>query len=143
MDISSFIGYSPLNLGAVISGNMIDAAISIPKLNLHDIVPKHDKFAQDTANIFVNINAKYKGRMDVIEYDKAEFDAKILNVAKNNKLKLSNGKITLKNGKLQIKDINGSFDNTNSSFKLDLNADNIQSNPVINGNILLKDFELL
>ena len=142
LNISSFIGYSPLNLSAVISGNLAEVVISVPKLNLRDIIPKNDKFVHDAANIFVNINAKYKGRLDIIEYDKAEFDAQILNVAKNNKLKLSNGKISLKNGKLQIKDINGSFDNTNSSFNIDLRADNISSNPVINGSISLKDFEL-
>ena len=140
--ISSFIGHSPFNLGAVIKGNNIDADVSLPKLNLCDLVSKNDKLIQSLANIFVNVSAKYKGRTDIIEYDKVQFDAQILNVSPNNKLKLSNGKISLKNGKLLIKDINGIFDRTNSSFKLDLRVDDIPSKPVVNGNILLKDFEL-
>ena len=142
MQIASFIGYSPLNLSAVINDKYADIAVNIPKLNLRDIVPKNDKFAQEISDIFVKINAKYRGRLDEIEYDKAELDAQILNVAKNNRLKLSNGKISLKDDKLVVNDINGSFDNTKSSFKLNFRADKISSNPVLNGNIQLKDFEL-
>lgn len=142
MDISSFIGYSPMNIAAVINDKYADLVLSIPKLNLRDIVPKKDRFIHDIADVYVNVKAKYKGRTDKIEYNNAEFEADILNVAKNNKLKLSNGKFLFKNGKLQIKNLNGMFDNTKSSFNIDMRADNITSNPVVNGNLQLKDFEL-
>ena len=142
MDVSSFIGNSPMSILAIINSNNADVTLNIPKLNLRDIVPKHDKFAQEASNIFVNLRAKYKGRTDIIEYEKAEFEAKITDVAKTNKLKLSNGTISYKNGTLQIKDIKGSFENTNSMFAMNIKADNLFTNPVLNGNLWLKDFEL-
>ena len=142
MQISSFVGYSPMDISAVINEKYADVNLSIPKLNLRDVLPKKDKIVQEISDIFVSVNAKYKGRTDNIEYNKAELDARILNVAKNNKLKLSKGRITLKNGKLQIKDINGTFDNTNSSFMINLTADDISSAPSVSGIIQLKDFEL-
>lgn len=142
IDVNSIIGTSKLNVKGVIKDNFVDADIYIPRLNLRDIIDSKDKFQQEISNIIVEVAAKYKGKSDNIEYDKLDFIAKILEVKPNNKLKLSNGMITLKNGKLQIKDINGSFVGTPSSFKVNLQADNIDTKPVFNGKILLKDFEL-
>lgn len=142
MNISSFIGHSPVNLGAVIKDKYADISVSIPKLNLKDIVPKGDKFSHEIADIFVKVNAKYSGRTDKIEYENADFDVQILDVAKANKLKLSKGNISYKKGNLKIKDLNGNFDNTKSSFFVNLQADNIFSKPMLNGSIKLNDFEL-
>lgn len=142
IDLHAIIGSSPLTLKASIKDKFADADISIPKLNLKDVINKTDKYLQEIANIFVSVNATYKGNTDNIEYDKINFSANILEVSKNNKLKLSNGSINLKNNKLDIKNLNGVFKDTNSSFNINLNADNIASNPIISGGIKLKDFEL-
>ena len=142
LDIKASIGNSPLILKGMVKDNYADADISIPKLNLKDVVDKTDKFIQDVANIFVSVNAKYKGKTNIIEYDKVDFSANIVDVAKNNKLKLSNGIITLKNNKLDIKNINGYFEDTKSYFNINLSAVNLASNPILEGSIKLKDFEL-
>ncbi len=141
-DVTSAIGQSPLVAKGSIKDNHADADVYIPKLNLHDIVESSDKFQQENSNIIVEVAAKYCGRIDNIEYDKIDFEAKILDVTKNNKLKLSNGIISLKNSKLILKDINGNFVDTKSSFRINLQADNVTSKPLLNGKILLKDFEL-
>lgn len=142
IDLLSYIGNSPLNVQAVVNDKYADANISIPKLNLRDIISSNETFKQDFANIFVNVNAKYKGATDKIEYENIDFFAKIIEVGKNNKLNISKGTIILKNGKLVIKDLNGNFTGTKSSFNVNLQADNITKNPVFNGRMLLKDFEL-
>ena len=143
IDIKASVGNSPVILKGLIKDKYADADISIPKLNLKEVVDKSDRFLQEVANIFVSVNAKYKGKTDTIEYDKVDFSANIIEVAKSNKLKLSNGIITLKNNKLDIKNINGFFEDTKSSFNINLSANNLTSaNPDVNGAIKLKDFEL-
>ena len=140
IDISSFIGKSPLMVKGSVKNQIADISIQIPRLNLKDVIPKDDKLGREVADILVNLTAKYKGNITKTEYDKLDFNAQVLEVAKRNKLKLSNGSVSLKNGKLLIKDINGSFDGTKSSFNINLQADG--SSPIINGVIKLKDFEL-
>ena len=142
INLAAYIGKSPLSLNALIKDKYADADISIPKLNLKDIVDRSDSYIQEIADILINVKAKYKGNTDNIEYDKVNFSAGILEVAKSNKLKLSKGLIVLKNGKLEIKNMNGTFDNTKSSFKINLETDKITSSPTVNGTINLKDFEL-
>ena len=140
IDINSFIGKSPFNFNANIKGPVANANISIPMLNLYDI--SYDDSNKDIANITVNLNAKYNGRTDNIEYDKLDFSAKIVNVDEKNKLQISNGIINLKNNKLEIKNINGNFSDTNSTFYINLKAENLFDKPVFNGKVQLKDFEL-
>lgn len=142
LDMKALVGKSPLTFNGLVKDNIVDASISIPKLNLKDIIDKSDKYLQSISNIFVSVSAKYKGRTDIIEYDKINFSANIIDIDKNNKLKLSKGFITLKGGKLEIKNINGTFDDTKSSFNINLSANKIATSPVVNGNINLKDFEL-
>ena len=141
MAVKSYIGQASANITASVKDNYADVALVLSKLNLRDIVPKGDKIAQDVANIFVDVKALYKGRADKIEYDKLDFDAQLLS-ANNGRLELSKGNILLKNGRLQINDLNGSFINTQSSFNVNLKADNIHSHPVFNGNLQLRNFEL-
>ena len=140
--IKALIGKSPLDVKALIKNDYADANIIIPNLNLKDIIPNDDKFKKDIADINVDLNAKYKGSASNIEYDKIDFSAKILNVAKNNKLRLSNGLISYTNGKLQIKNIKGKFTDTNSSFDINMQGQKLNENPVFSGHIVLKEFEL-
>ena len=143
VSINSLIGASPLTVKANVKGQYADAIITAPKLNLKNVVDSTDKVLREISDIVVNISAKYKGRMDVIEYDKLDFSAKILNINKNNKLNLlKNGLITLKNGTLNLKDINGNFADSNSAFKLNLKVTDISTKPIVSGKIFFKDIEL-
>ena len=142
VDIKSVIGTSPLTVKASVKENYIDSDVYISRLNLRDIVNSSDRFQREITNIIVEVAAKYKGKIDNIEYDKVDFYAKILDVTKENKLKLSKGIVSLKNGKLEVKDINGNFVNTPSSFNINLRVDNVASKPIFNGKLQLKDFEL-
>lgn len=142
-EITSNIGNSTLSAKAAVKNNFADLDLSIPKLNLNDVIPPSSDIQKDFGNILVNISAKYKGKIDKIEYDKVNFAAKILETLPHNKLKLSNGEIVLNNNKLRITNINGSIPDTQSVFNVNLTADNVTSkNPHVNGNIQLKSFEL-
>ena len=142
LDINSQYGKSKISLKGLVKDNYLDTIINASYLNLSDIISIKDKFSSEIANIYINLSAKYKGRTDVIDYDKIDFEAQVLGISANNKLKLSNGVITIKNGKLQIKDINGSFDEFKSKFKVNLRVDNFITKPVYNGSIALTDFDL-
>lgn len=139
-DVSSFIGESALSAKASVKNNFVDANISIPKLNLNDLTPKKSDLQNDIGNIFVNVVAKYKGKLDPIELDKVSFVAKILGVAPNNKLKVSNGVVNLNNNKLKISNINGSL--ADSQFNVNLDIGNVTGKPHVNGIIGLKSFDL-
>ena len=141
-DINALIGKSKLSAKADIKNNIADASVSIPQLNINDILPAANDIKSDFGNIFVNVNAQYKGKTDNIEYDKVNFDAKILGVAPQNKLKLSNGTISLNNNKLKVSNLNGTIADTQSAFDVNIDADNISANPRFNGLIRLKSFDL-
>ena len=143
-DINANIGQSLLSAKAKVQNNMADIVLNIPKLNLKDLTPfvKGSVLNNDISNIFVNVSSSYKGKIDVIEYDKVKFDAKVLGTAPQNKLKMSNGHITLDKDKLNVENLTGSFLNTPSSFNINLTADDVSKKPRFKGNIILKDFEL-
>ncbi len=140
IDISSKIGHSPLILKAVAKENLADVSLSIPKLNLKDIAKEN--LQKNIENIFVSVNARYKGKIDKVEYDKVDFSAKILSAAKNNKLQIHNGEVSLKRGKLTINNFAGNFVDTKSRFIINLSTDDLTANPVFNGKIQLADFDL-
>ena len=142
LDVLSQIGASPLSLKAVVKNNIADAQVSITNLNLSELMTVKDNFQKDYTNIYTDVNLKYKGRTDVIEYDKVDLIAKVVGTAKNNKLKISDGVVTVKNDRLQIQDINGSFLDTLTAFDVNLKVDNISTNPAFNGKIKLQDFDL-
>ena len=142
-NISAYIGNSLLHAKAIVKNNIGDLVLSIPKFNLNDILPIACDIKSDMGNILLNVDAAYKGRIDEIEYNKIKFVAKILGTMPENKLKLENGIISLKNDRLKIENIKGSILDTNSSFTINLDADNISTgHPHSNGLIQLKSFDL-
>ena len=141
-DINAFIGKSKLSAKAEVKDNIADASISVPHLNLNDILSAEEEIKRDFGNVFASVNAQYKGRVDKVEYDKVKFESKILGVSPQNKLKLSGGLISLNNNKLKISDLNGSIKETQSSFDVELEADNISEKPRLDGLIRLKSFDL-
>ncbi len=138
-DITSFIGKSKLTAKAVIKNKIAELLVNFPNFNINDIMPA--QFRNDMSNIYLNVDAKYKGKINEIEYNKLKFNAKILGCSESNKLKLTNGEIKLDNDKLELNEIKGGMED--SVFNINLAAENISSKqPKINGNIQAKSFDL-
>lgn len=141
-EINALIGKSKLNAKAVVKDDIADASISIPTLNVNDVLPAADEVKSDFGNIFVNVNAKYKGKINDVEYDKINFETKILGTSPQNKLKISKGTVSLNNSKIKVSNLNGSISDSQSTFDVNLDADNIFKAPRVNGLIRLKSFDL-
>ncbi len=141
-NIDALIGNSKISARADVKNNIADASITIPRLNVNDIIAANQEIKSDFGNILVSVNAKYKGQIDIIEYDKAKFEAKILGTLPHNKLKISNGVISLHDDKLKISNLKGNIVDSQSSFNINLDANNVSQNPKINGLIQLKSFDL-
>ena len=142
IDITSMIGKSPLKALIAVNNNIADISLKIPKLNLKDAISSKDHLKNDYANIFVNVDAKYKGKIDSIEYDKINLFASVLSCDNKNKLHVSGGEINFKNNKLQISNLKGKIIDTLGSISLDMTVNNVSSKPIINGRLNLKDFDL-
>ena len=142
LDVSSAIGKSNFNSKAIIKNNMADFVLTSNLLNLSDILSQNSSLPDNLGNIFINLNAKYKGRIDNIEYNNIDMTANILKTGKQNKLQIKSGDVSLKKGKLSINNIHGNFVDSGSSFDLNVIIDNIFAKPLYYGNVALKDFEL-
>lgn len=145
-ETTALIGGAPISAKILLKNNIADLNLDISKLNLSNIISVKDKIRDDLGNIITSVSLQYKGNYDGnaenIEYDKIKFSAKILGTENKNKLQISEGAINLKNGKLFVNNIKGKFPDTNSSFDINLNIDNISSKPLVNGNVKLHEFEL-
>ncbi len=142
LDINSYVGNSLFSIKADVKNRIAKAIIQAQKLNLRDLITGNDKFSKNYTNIYTDINLKYQGNIDKIEYDKIDLTAKILNSSQENKIKISKGAVSLKNNNLNIQDISGNFANSTGSFNINLKGEDISSKPVFNGKVILKDFEL-
>ena len=139
-EINAYIGNSVVRANAVVKNNIADLNVVIPKLNLNDVVVNKNDLQNDIGNIFVNVVAKYKGKIDNVEYDKVYFLAKVLGTAPNNKLKVSTGEILLNKNKLHVTNLKGTI--ADSLFYVNLNADNMSSKPNVSGVVNFQAFEL-
>ena len=140
--MDSKIGKSELKIKADLLGDTAKMAVSVPKLNLRDLIKSENKIKEEYLNILTNVDLKYEGNIIKIEPDKINLTAKIINNSSSNKLILSDGAIIIKNNKLNIQNLTGSFLDTKSSFKINLKADSLSNKPIFNGKVTLKDFEL-
>ena len=141
-DINAFIGTSKLVAKASVNDNVADVSISIPNLNLNYILPVVDEIRSDFGNILVSVNAKYKGRINDIEYDKINFETKILGTLPHNKLKISNGSISLNDSRIKVSKLNGSIADSQSTFDINIDVDNVFKSPKVSGVVQLKSFDL-
>ena len=41
--------------------------IDIKRLNVKDLLPKNDKISHDLSNVYIDVNAKYKGNTENID----------------------------------------------------------------------------
>ncbi len=141
VDINALIGDSQLNAKANVKNNLADVSVSIPHLNINNILPAANDIKSDFGNIYANVDAKYKGKLDNIEYDKVDFNAIILGTSPQNKLKISGGTVSLSGNKLKVTNLKGSLAESQSNFNINISADNISHAPHVNGLIQLKSFD--
>ena len=139
LDLTGKIGNSMMSIKTTLKDNLADLAISIPHLNAADVCTMCDK---SITGIIIDTVIKYKGSINNIDYNKIDLSAKIIKTLPENKLKIQSGEIYLKNGNLNIKNLLGFFEDSKSKFNIDINANNIISKPIVDGHIVLKDFEL-
>ena len=142
-EISSYIGSSPLAAKAQVRNNAADLSIEIPKLAVKDIIPASDNFVKEAGNIVVNVIAKYKGKINEIEYEKINFNARVIASSKDNKLKLSSGEVSFDDNNLKISNLRGSISDSGGTFDINISAKNpLSQKPDINGSVYLKSFSL-
>lgn len=141
-DINSFIGSSPLSAKVRVKNNLADLSIEIPRLALKDIVLSSEDLIKDAGNVVLNVQAKYKGKTDVIEYDKLNFNAKVTASSKDNKIKLSSGEFVFDNNELKVSNLKGSVKDSGGTFDINFTAQNALKNPDVCGTVYLKSFNL-
>ena len=112
--------------------------LNIPRFNPNSFVP--DKNTAEKQYLpFVSLFAKYKGNIKTIEFDKLNFNAKILNSNPKSRLKFNSGEISSVDNKMQIKSLSGYIDNPANSFFADLKiSDAFSSKPDVSGTVRIK-----
>jgi len=135
--IKAYIGESPLNISAKIKNNIAELSANIPKFNLNYITGEYNP--NNNCLPIVSINARYKGDINEIEYDKLNFDAKIIPQT-SELLNFNSGQILMNNGKLAVKNldfyINNPSNRVNTNFQIsDLFTQTPQPNGILRLNI--------
>jgi len=127
-----------------IKNNIADLKIDAPRLLVNDFDKEELRFLD---NLYIKLNAKYKGKINEIEIGKIDAVIDILgdnHPVKN--LKIMSGKITLKNAGLNISNMSGAV--RQNPFNMNLNVRNIDNknlnlaNSHISGNFNCKKFDL-
>ena len=131
--ITAFIGEYPLDIKAKIKNLVGDIDVNIPKINpnfmISDVGIRNKQYLP-----YVSVKAKYKGKVDDIEYDKLNFNSKILESNPNGKLKFNTGEVSLQNNKLSLKNIDGYIIDKQNMFKTDMRIESAFSNePLLTG----------
>ena len=140
--LKAFMGKSVMNIDAKIKNNLADLVLDIPNFN-PNILIRNKEMREKEVLPFISVKAKYKGKVDNIEYNKIDLYSKILSPNPKSKLKTQSGEITLSNGKLNIKNLKGYINNTNNTFDTNLIiTDAFTEKPNSNGEIRLKANDL-
>lgn len=135
-DIKALISNAPMNIKAKTKNNIGDLLVEIPKLNPNFII--EDEFTRNKQYLpFVSVNAKYKGDVNNIEYNKLNFHAKILNSNPQSILKFNSGEIIAANNRINVKNLKGFIKDNKNVFESDLRIENAFNNPELNGNVRL------
>ncbi len=139
-ELSAIIANAPARIKAKIKNNIGDVDIDIPKLNPNLLIPQ-----KNIQNILplISVNAKYKGDVENIEYEKVNLNAKVLESLPDSCIKYLSGEVTAANNKFLIKNLSGYIESQNNSFQADLKIDSAFSDkPLTSGNIKLKTPDL-
>lgn len=136
--MSANVGDSPLSITVAVKNNIADLTAKIPKFSLNSLI--QDEFVRKQGLLpYISLDARYKGDINNIEYDKLSFNAKILPQNAAKMLKFNSGQAFLDNGKLVIKNLDFYIDNPENSIKADLQiTDTFSNNPAANGLVKLK-----
>lgn len=131
---------SSIDISGKITDDIADFHVSSDKLDLRDILYKSAFKGVADGNI-INFDCKYKGKADVVEYDKILLKALVLQSGENIPLVLSQGDITVKNGVCHINNIKGFV--TNNPFVMSAKIVNLgKKTQNINASIKLSDAAL-
>lgn len=136
---SAFIGDSLMTLNAKINDKLADLDLSIPKLNLNVLVPDGNIRSKKYLPL-IDLQAKYKGKISEIEYDKLSFSSKIISSLPNSAIFYEpNAEISLINNKLSLKGLKGYIKEPKNNFSIDLKANDISAEKVFfSGSVLVK-----
>lgn len=136
------VANSPINIKAKIKNGIGDFLLNSQKLDPNFIIPD-DKIRALNPLPVVSVMAKYKGKMDDIEYDKLNLNAKILSSANAKSIKYQGGEFNVNAGKVYLKSIKGYTGNSQNSFFVDLKIKNaFSSSPDSDGVIRIKSTDL-
>ncbi len=141
-DIKATVDNEPLNLKAKILKDFADINLNIPKFNPNFLLENYTKFSGKYFPL-ISLNAKYKGNIEKIQYNKIYLNAKILKPLSDNVLKLNSGSILLSNNKLNISNLKGYIGEASNNVDLNLNVTNAFSKDYLaNGIIKIKAPEI-
>ena len=141
-DITTQIGKAPAKISVIIKNSVADAKICINNLNLPDIFPDVNDTDKDYLNLNISADMKYKGKIDIPDFDKIDLHISSIKSDKTNKVQINEGEIFLKNNRLSIRNIRGKFIDTMSELYINTDIDNIFTKPNVNGSVRLSNFDV-
>ncbi|MBE7702422.1 MAG: DUF3971 domain-containing protein [Cyanobacteria bacterium SIG28] len=125
-EITAEIGNSPINIDVKSKNDFVDIEFNIPKLN-PNLLLENKRIAPKTYLPLVEVDGKYKGNVNKIDYEGLKLNVKILESLPESILKLSQGLIALNNNKLTLKKIKGYISNPQNILYADLSIVDIFS----------------
>ena len=137
-DIKASILNTPMSVKAKVKNDIADLLLNIPRFNPNSFIP--DKNTAEKQYLpFVSLFAKYKGNIKKIEFEKLNFNAKILESNPRSRVKFNSGEIYAIDNKLQIKSLSGYIDTPANSFFADLKiSEAFSSKPEASGTFKVK-----
>ncbi len=141
-NINAKTGGLPLDIKTSIRKNNANIILNIPKLNpnfiFEDLALRSKQYLP-----YVSVNAKYKGKIDEIEFDKLNLYAKVLNPVEGSEIKFETGEFSILNNKININNFSGHIGNVRNTVQLNLKAsDAFSKTPNFTGNISIKTPDL-
>lgn len=137
---------SIINIEGKVKDDKADVKIVSPRLLVNDFDKDNLKFLD---NLFVKLNAKYKGKINKIDYGGINANVEILpNSNPVKKVKIISGKINLKNAEIRINNLKGRVRQNPFGLNIRANIKNIDkpdfniSDLHFSGNIMCRNFDL-
>ena len=137
-NITALMGNSPLSVKAKIKNNIGDLILNIPRFNPNSLIENSNNILP-----YISVNAKYKGNINKIEYNKLNLKAKILESNPQSKLKFQTGEIIVQNNVVTINNLKGYINNSKNIIEANLRvAEAFSDKSITNGAIRVKTPDL-
>lgn len=137
-NITALMGNSPLSIKAKIKNNIGDLILNIPRFNPNFLIENSNNILP-----YISVNAKYKGNINKIEYNKLNLKAKILESPPQSKLKFQTGDIIVQNNIITINNLKGYINNSKNIIEANLRvAEAFSDKSITNGAIRVKTPDL-